>query len=404
MDSTKDYYSVLGVLPGAEDIVIRAAYKALAQRYHPDRYSESKDEANRIMASINEAYSVLSDPFRRREYDQASGVDKKARGFHSNEGSNDVSSRYDPPKKPGSDLTEPKGTPPTSTSSAKSKFDFLSVESAAIFSVAFLVMVVSGLWFMFSGEPGATKEVALHESKETDVAMGPGRIFKDCMDCPDMVEIPTGVFEMGSNDPDVSFTGPMHRVVISRSFALARTEVTQGQWRFVMGNSQSHFSSCGDDCPAENVSWVDAKIFVQKLSQITGKTYRLPSEAEWEFACRAGKTHAYCGSDEINSVSWYAGNSDGRTQPVARKQNNYLGLYDMTGNVTEWTEDCDGIHGYKGAPTDGSAWISGDCNLRKRRGGSFGSSPEYMTRTYRERYSTATRHMTFGLRPVRVLP
>ncbi|SBT07650.1 conserved exported hypothetical protein [Candidatus Accumulibacter aalborgensis] len=126
-----------------------------------------------------------------------------------------------------------------------------------------------------------------------------GEVFRDCADCPEMVVIPAGSFDMGGSAGDES---PVHRVSV-RGFAMGRTEVTQGQWRAVMGNNPSYFSNCGADCPVEQVSWNDAQDYVRKLSANTGKTYRLPSEAEWEYACRAGGRHEYCGGDSIESVA-----------------------------------------------------------------------------------------------------
>jgi formylglycine-generating enzyme required for sulfatase activity len=135
-----------------------------------------------------------------------------------------------------------------------------------------------------------------------------------------------------------------------------------------MGNNPSKFSDCGDTCPVELVSWNDAKEFIQKLNAKTGKQYRLPSEAEWEYACRAGGHQKYCGSDNVDSVAWY-GSEFGNTHPVAEKQANTFGLYDMSGNVWEWVEDS--YHdNYNGAPTDGSAW-QGDGAKRVLRGGSW---------------------------------
>ncbi len=130
-----------------------------------------------------------------------------------------------------------------------------------------------------------------------------GYIIKDCPDCPDMVVIPAGSFNMGS-DKGGDET-PAHHVTISKAFAIGKTEVTQGQWKAVMGSNPSNFANCGDDCPVEKVSWDDAKQFIQKLNSKTGKQYRLPSEAEWEYACRAGSQTEYCGGDNVDSVAWY---------------------------------------------------------------------------------------------------
>lgn len=119
------------------------------------------------------------------------------------------------------------------------------------------------------------------------------------LDCPEMVLIPAGE-------------------KIIRSFLLCKTEVSQGQWRAVMGSNPPKlaFKTCGDDCPVERVSWNDAQAFIKKLNEQTGKSYRLPSEAEWEYACRAGGRHSYCGSDDIGVVAWYDENSDNKPHPV----------------------------------------------------------------------------------------
>jgi formylglycine-generating enzyme required for sulfatase activity len=199
--------------------------------------------------------------------------------------------------------------------------------------------------------------------------------------------------------------GPIHSVRIGKAFALAKTEVTQGQWKAVMGSNPSNFSSCGDNCSVENVSWSDAQDYMRKLSQKTGKTYRLPSEAEWEYACRAGGTHTYCGSNDVDSVAWYKENSGLKINFVAGKQPNAWGLYDMSGNVWEWTEDC--YHtAYSGAPGDGSAWTSG-CNQDRRvlRGGSWFSSQQVKKEAAsRGVSSTMVRDSDNGFRPARMLP
>jgi formylglycine-generating enzyme required for sulfatase activity len=213
------------------------------------------------------------------------------------------------------------------------------------------------------------------ESAEAAVqAHRTSKVFMDCPDCPEMVVIPAGSFEMGSNSGE-AIEKPVHRVTITRPFALGKTEVTQGQWKAIMGNNPSKFSNCGDNCPVEQVSWNDAQEFIDKLNLKTAKKYRLPSEAEWEYACRAGGEHIYCGSDNLDSVGWYGASTNQpgnarKTNPVGLKQANAFGLYDMSGNVWEWVEDS--YHdNYIGAPTDGSAW-SGDGATRVLRGGSWG--------------------------------
>ncbi len=198
-----------------------------------------------------------------------------------------------------------------------------------------------------------------------------GDVFKDCADCPQMVVIPAGSFDMGSNSGSGGYETPVRRVTFAKSFALGKTEITQGQWKALMGSNPSSHSNCGDTCPVEKVNWNDAKKFIQRLNAKTGEQYRLPSEAEWEYACRAGGKHEYCGSDNLDSVAWYSGNSGDTTHPSAQKQANAFGLYDMSGNVFEWVEDS--FNGrYNGAPTDGTVW-QGISTKRVLRGGSWGS-------------------------------
>lgn len=262
-------------------------------------------------------------------------------------------------------------------------------------------------------------------TQPTQVAMGyqpprskpagdlkPGDRFRDCDGCPEMVVIPAGSFSMGADDGDDN-EKPAHRVSIGRSFAIGRTEVTQGQWEAIMGKNPSGFSSCGDACPVENVNWNDAQEFARRLSQKTGKIYRLPSEAEWEYACRSGGTHKYCGSDDAEAVAWHNGNSGRKPRPVAQKQANAWGLYDMSGNVYEWTEDC--WNGdYKGAPVDGSAWNaavsdgsvwkSASCGRHPVRGGSWFNSQNAARAASRYGNFTTIEASSFGLRIVRELP
>ena len=154
--------------------------------------------------------------------------------------------------------------------------------------------------------------------------------------------VPAGEFDMGStSDEASSWEQPVTRVRISRAFYMGKHEVTQGQWEAVMGSkpSQLLFADCGADCPVEGVSWYDVQEFVQKLNEEEGEArYRLPTEAEWEYAARAGTTGDRYSSD-LDSIAWYSANSGGRTHPVGRKQANGYGLYDMLGNVFEWVQD-----------------------------------------------------------------
>ena len=229
------------------------------------------------------------------------------------------------------------------------------------------------------------------------------KLFKDCDDCPEMVAIPAGSFLMGSKadpfatSPPSADEIPEHAVSI-KAFSLGKFEVTQEQWYALMGNLPSQ--SKGRTLPVTEVSWDDAQAFIKKLNEKTGKQYRLPSEAEWEYACRAGGQAEYCGSDRVDDVGWYDANSGVSTQPVAGLQANAWGLHDMSGNVWEWTEDC-WNESYSGVPANGSAWRTGDCSLRVVRGGSMFSTPRPLRAASRIRISAAFRSGTFGFRVAR---
>lgn len=218
---------------------------------------------------------------------------------------------------------------------------------------------------------------------------------------PAMVHIAPGSFNMGSDSYPAE--KPLHQVSIGYAFEIGKTEITQGQWKAVMGENPSSFSQCGDNCPVENVSWTDANLFIQRLNQKTGKTYRLPSEAEWEYACRAGKNDEYCGGNDVGMVAWYISNSNGQTRPVTQKMPNAWGLYGMSGNVYEWTQDC-WKNDSQDAPADGSARESNNCRDRVIRGGSWSSDLTSLRAANRYYDSIGYRLEYVGFRVARTLP
>jgi formylglycine-generating enzyme required for sulfatase activity len=185
----------------------------------------------------------------------------------------------------------------------------------------------------------------------------------------EMVDLPRGKFQMGSTEN--AEEQPVHSVKVA-PFSIGKYQVTQAQWRAVMGNNPSRFK--GDTRPVEMVSWFEAKEFCRRLSEMTSFNFRLPTEAEWEYAARAGtRTRWSFGDDEekLGEYAWYGGNAGNETHPVGQKKPNGYGLYDMHGNVWEWVED----HwhgGYIEAPRNGRAWLTGDDNARRvLRGGSW---------------------------------
>jgi formylglycine-generating enzyme required for sulfatase activity len=215
------------------------------------------------------------------------------------------------------------------------------------------------------------------------------------------VKIPAGTFMMGSPDSESgrdSNEGPQHQVTISKSFEMHTTEVTQSQWEAVMGSNPSSFK--GPDLPVEMVSWDDAQEFITKLNAMgDGYRYRLPTEAEWEYAARAGTTGPYAG--DLDAMAWYDKNSGGKTHPVATKAANARGLYDMHGNVWEWVQDWKGDYSAS-AVTDPVGPSSG--SRRVHRGGSWNSKSQYCRSALRHYYSPDSRYFYLGLRLLRTSP
>jgi formylglycine-generating enzyme required for sulfatase activity len=208
----------------------------------------------------------------------------------------------------------------------------------------------------------------------------------------EFVSIPPGTFTVGSESA-VAESGerPLQTVTISRPFAMAATEVTQAQWKAVMRGNPSRFQ--GEDLPVEHVSWVDVQVFLRKLNAKEGTThYRLPTEAEWEYACWAGTDQGRQGA-----FGWFAPNSEGRTHPVGQKQPNAWGLYDMLGNVYEWCEDWKGA--YPGGsvldprgPAKGSARVA--------RGGSWFVPAHRSRPSFRDAFNPEYRCSDLGFRVV----
>ena len=184
------------------------------------------------------------------------------------------------------------------------------------------------------------------------------------------VYIKPGSFLMGSPPDESSRSAdePQHRVTLTKGFYLQTTEVTQGQWRMVMESNPAQFQGCGELCPVESVSWDDVRNFIQTLNQRPGThRYKLPTEAEWEYAARAGTTGPFAGSS-MDSMAWHRDNSGNKTHPVGMKTPNGWGLYDMHGNVSEWVQDWYGDYP-SGSVTDPAGPSSG--YYRVDRGGGW---------------------------------
>ncbi len=222
---------------------------------------------------------------------------------------------------------------------------------------------------------GASKRLAQRLLGVT-VTTGPPKAAAVGME---LVFVKGGCYQMSDTFSDVKDDEkPVHEVCVS-DFFLGKYEVTQGQWKAIMmGNNPSDFKDCGDNCPVENVSWSDIQQFIQNLNRSTGTGYRLPTEAEWEYACRSGgKKERYSGTnDDLDDYAWYDSNSGNRTHPVGQKKPNGLGLYDMSGNAWEWVQDWYNSGYYKNSPKNNPKGPSSGSD-RVVRGGSRYDLPIY---------------------------
>ncbi len=223
----------------------------------------------------------------------------------------------------------------------------------------------------------------------------------------EMVLIPAGEFMMGSPDSDKdaqSLDKPLHRVRITKPFYLGKYLVTQEQWQTVMGSNPSYFK--GPKNPVEQVSWEDCREFVEKLNvKAGGGKFSLPTEAQWEYACRAGSTTRYCFGDDqdrLGEYAWFAYNSDSTTHPVGQKKPNAWGLYDMHGNVWEWCADWFDDRYYAGSPKDDPTGPTTGSD-RVLRAGSWGSRAGFCRSVSRISYGHGDRCYYLGLRVSQVL-
>ena len=246
--------------------------------------------------------------------------------------------------------------------------------------ITLLTMLISALCFVCS------------EAGQTSTA--PTNILKDPYTGMDFVLVPTGCYQAGANDGNRD-EKPPHEVCIS-SFYLGKYEVTQGEWRQIMGLNPSVFNNCGDNCPVDQVSWSDTHEFIARLNRLTGRNYRLPTEAEWEYACRGGdKGEKYCGGDDAGAVAWTAQNSGGRVHPVGQKKPNSMGIHDMSGNVWEWVQDWN--YKYPSTrQTDPTGPATGSSRLR--RGGSWQYDADKSRAAWRSSGYQDDRAMDIGFR------
>ena len=238
-----------------------------------------------------------------------------------------------------------------------------------------------------------------------------------------MVLIPPGSFEMGSPEdergrfPD---EGPVRTVNIEYEFYMGKFAVTQAQWTAVMGENPTMFSMCGDDCPVDRVSWLDVQRFLRELNELGLGEFRLPTEAEWEYACRAGTQTRFYFGDSLDAEDdcvdhpvgdtentrgdymWYCANNQfSGPKPVGQTIPNAFGLYDMSGNVMEWVQDHYHRESYAEAPVDGSEWVPPrSFPSRVVRGGSWGRNPRFLRSAWRGQFPPHERQGAIGFRLV----
>ncbi len=207
-----------------------------------------------------------------------------------------------------------------------------------------------------------------------------------------MIAVEGGSFMMGATPGQGTDARenekPAHKVTVD-DFLIGETEVTQQLWFAVMGNNPSHFKNKDGNYPVENVSWYDVQEFIKKLNELTGLQFRLPFEAEWEYAARGGiksTDKKYAGGDDIDEVAWYKENSNGTTHAVATKKANELGIYDMSGNVWEWCEDW--------------YYAGSSRNMSVFRGGAFYNTPDFLQLSFKHLFEIRQKTETIGLRLV----
>jgi len=285
--------------------------------------------------------------------------------------------------------------------------------------LVFIAVPVSMVWQPSQGGQDADEAAIVSGLDPADQAarqFSPGSTFRDCDVCPEMVVIPAGSFQMGDLSGDGSSDEiPVHAVTIPQPLAVGKFEVTWKEWEACVaagGCDGAGPQGAGGDNgwgkanrPVINVDWNDAKAYAAWLSKKTGHPYRLLSEAEWEYAARAGTKTKYAFGDTITTrqANFSGDNYLQQTVPVGSYQPNAWGLYDMHGNVWEWVEDC--YHGsYSGAPSNGSAWATGSCASRVIRGGSWVGSSRSLRSAGRVGFDPSYRDSYLGFRITRTLP
>ena len=284
--------------------------------------------------------------------------------------------------------------------------------------VAGLPVLMSGGWIVYQLArllPQLWDVSTSALTTQAEQALKPGDTFKECASCPEMIVVPAGEFVMGSPATESGRyhnEGPQHKVTIARPFAVGRFEIMGDEWDACAAHGECMRALLVGGLPTVGrrpvflLTWHETKQYVAWLAKLTGKPYRLLSEAEWEYAARAGSPERFSfGDDEakLSEYAWYfSGEPKPMPEPVGTKKANAFGLHDMHGNVREWVEDC--YHdNYNGAPSDGSAWTTGDCSRRVARSSYWLENPQVFRSAFRMGYVTENRYQFVGLRVGRTL-
>ena len=284
--------------------------------------------------------------------------------------------------------------------------------------VAGLPVLMSGGWIVYQLArllPQLWDVSTSALTTQAEQALKPGDTFKECASCPEMIVVPAGEFVMGSPATESGRyhnEGPQHKVTIARPFAVGRFEIMGDEWDACAAHGECMRALLVGGLPTVGrrpvflLTWHETKQYAAWLDKLTGKPYRLLSEAEWEYAARAGSPERFSfGDDEakLSEYAWYfSGEPKPMPEPVGTKKANAFGLHDMHGNVREWVEDC--YHdNYNGAPSDGSAWTTGDCSRRVARSSYWLENPQVFRSAFRMGYVTENRYQFVGLRVGRTL-